>query len=312
MRDVRDPVALRPLGFGEIFDRAITLYLRNFWPFVGIVLVALIPLAVMQYGVDSSESGSLAQIVNQVAKPNAHPTPLPDLGTGVILAIVVGILVALLVQPLVYGAVAYGVERLYKGEAVTFRSCVGTAWSRWPRLLGLVVMALFIGIGVYIGIIVIVGGAVAMALVLHGAVGTAIVATIGAILVIAAFFAFLWVFASLAFALFAIVVEDVGVFEGIRSGFRRVFNRSELWRALGIVVCSGLINLFAGLLLDAVALIVGYFGLVWLEAAIQTLSSLIVMPFSIILMAVYYFDVRVRREGLDFERRRLGLTLREE
>ena len=45
---------LRPLGFGEIFDRAITLYIRNFLPFAGIVAVVVLPIAVLQYFIDTS------------------------------------------------------------------------------------------------------------------------------------------------------------------------------------------------------------------------------------------------------------------
>ena len=36
---------LRPLGMGELFDRAIRLYRRNFFKFVGVLALMQIPLA---------------------------------------------------------------------------------------------------------------------------------------------------------------------------------------------------------------------------------------------------------------------------
>ena len=44
-RQEASAMELRPLGFGEIFDRAVTLYIRNFVAFAGIVLVMIVPFA---------------------------------------------------------------------------------------------------------------------------------------------------------------------------------------------------------------------------------------------------------------------------
>ncbi|HEY9180348.1 MAG TPA: hypothetical protein VIO32_06480, partial [Candidatus Baltobacteraceae bacterium] len=53
---------LRPLTMGEIFDRAITLYVRNFVPFSLIVLVVVVPSAVMQYFAGLHASATFTQL----------------------------------------------------------------------------------------------------------------------------------------------------------------------------------------------------------------------------------------------------------
>lgn len=311
MREVKDPVALRPLGFGEIFDRAITLYLKNFLPFVGIALIALVPFALIEYAMNSAQSSNLAQVLGDLSHP--HPaTPLPVLDSGFMGLIFLGIFLALLIQPLVYGAIAFGIERLYKNEPVAFRPCMGASWARWPRILGLIALGFAAAIGAYIALIIVVAGAVLIAFAAHGAIGGgAGMIAVGSIVAVALFVGFVWVFVAWTFALYGIVIENLAVLEAIGSGFQRVFNRKELGRALGLTICSTIIAFFAQLLLSIVALLAGHFGAMWLQTAIQALSSLIVVPFSVIVLAIYYFDVRVRREGLDFQRR-LGLTLREE
>jgi hypothetical protein len=307
MREVKDPVALRPLGFGEIFDRAITLYLKNFLPFVGIALIALVPFAFIEYAMGSSQSSVLTQLLGQLSHPTST-APLPTGTASFVGLIFLGGLLALLIQPLVYGAIAFGVERLYKGETVAFRPCMGASWAHWPRIMGLVGLAVASAIAAYLVLVIAVVAVVLIGLATHGMLALVVLGVVG---FVALFIGIIWLFVAWTFALYAIVVEDIGVIEAIGSGFRRVFNRKELWRALGLAVCSTIIAFVAQLLLAVVALLAGHFGAMWLQSAIQALSSLLVVPFSVIVLAIYYFDVRVRREGLDFQRR-LGLTLREE
>ena len=64
---------LRPLGFGEIFDRAITLYIRNFVPFALIVGVMIVPLAVLQYFVDASSIPQFDAMMKILTHPGKAP-----------------------------------------------------------------------------------------------------------------------------------------------------------------------------------------------------------------------------------------------
>src|SRR5580704_12143566 len=70
----RRAMELRPLGFGEIFDRAVTLYIKNFVPFAAIVLVLIVPLGIFQYVLDASAQPSFDAILQALQHPGRAPT----------------------------------------------------------------------------------------------------------------------------------------------------------------------------------------------------------------------------------------------
>lgn len=299
---------LRPLGFGEILDRSITLYLRNFLPFVGIVLVMLVPLSVLQYAIDSMQAGQISLIFHQITHPGSRlpaAATMPHFTGPAIAAIAIGFVLTIICEPFVYVAVAQGVARLYRGERVEFRACFGPVLRAWPRLLGFVGLVFAIGLVLYVALIF-VGVVLVFAAVFLGKAGVVVIvimAAVGVLAMFALFFALIWVILALTFGLYAIVLENATVFGAIASGMRRIFSRAEVWRALGISLVSALIAGTASLLLSAIALVAEFYGLIWLDVALKSLSSALVLPFPMILLAVYYFDVRVRREGLDLEQR---------
>jgi hypothetical protein len=299
---------LRPLGFGEILDRSITLYLRNFLPFVGIVLVMLVPFSALQYAVDSIQAGQIALIFHQITHPESKvpaAAAIPHVGAPTLVAIGLGALITVLCEPFVYAAVAQGVARLYRGERVEFRACFGPVLRAWPKLLGFVALVFAIGLVLYVTLVfvavVLLLGAVFLGR--AGAIAIGIMAAVGVLAMLALFFALIWVILAMTFALYAIVLENATVFGAIGLGMRRIFSRTEIWRALGFSVVSSLIAGTASMLLSIIALVAEYYGLIWLDVALKSLSSALVLPFPMILLAVYYFDVRVRREGLDLEQR---------
>jgi hypothetical protein len=304
---------LRPLGFGELFDRAITLYLRNFLPFIGIVAALVVPLAVVQFAADTSQSGQIAAVLSQIQHPGKTvPMPLPNFSTSIILLFVLSILAFLLVYPLTFGAVAFGVGRLYVGKSVSFRESYAGALAHWPRIYGVIALVIAMAIGGYIAlvlalvalfsVIAILGAAGRSAtgvLIVIGILGTLVLLAIAGI-------AMMFITASY-FAIYAVVIEGAGVGEAIAGGFSRVFNRQEWWRAILLTICAGLIALAGQFIILIVAMIAQVLGQIWLDVALKTLSSLLVYPFSIIIVVVYYFDVRIRREGYDLEAKLLQL-----
>src|SRR5579862_8442027 len=129
---------LRPLGFGEIFDRAITLYVRNFMPFLAIVLVLIVPLAVVQYFLDKNQSAQIDQLIKIFAHPGTTPPPTPNLfsSPGELVAVIAIAFIFYLLWPFALDAVAVGVARLYRGRPVEFRACYAAVLPRWPAILG--------------------------------------------------------------------------------------------------------------------------------------------------------------------------------
>jgi hypothetical protein len=293
---------LRPLGFGELFDRAITLYIRNFWPFLGIVLVMMVPLALLQFALDSSQSGQLASVLSQIQHPSrAVPPTLPVFTPVIIVAFVVALVAVFAVEPIVIAAVAFGVARIYSGRPVEFRECFAGALAHVGRLYGVLATFFLMAIGAYIALVVVIAFfAVAVISLATRSTAFAVAAGVIGIVALLALVAAAILFAVAgAFAIYGVVIEGMGVFESIGVAFSRVFSRTEIGRAILLSICAWLIAFTGQILIVILALVAQMAGLIWLDVLLKTLSSALVYPFSIIIIVVYYFDVRIRREGYD-------------
>ncbi len=296
---------LRPLGFGEIFDRAITLYVRNFWPFLAIVLVLIVPLAVIQYVLDSSQLAQFDQMIHVFTHPNAPPPALASLfsSPGEIAAIAAVALLYYALWPFVFVAVAFGVARLYGGRPVEFGACYRSVLPHWGAILltQLVAVAVFVTWYVAFFIVVVAAGVVA-ALLARASIVLAIVAFVVLLLLALAFLlALALVFIALAFAMNAVAIENAGPMAAIASGFGRVFARKELGRALVFALAAFAVIFGGSMVVSAVALLALFAHAVAVEVIVSALLRAAIAPFSIVLVAVYYFDVRIRREGYDLE-----------
>lgn len=296
---------LRPLGFGEIFDRAITLYVRNFWPFLAIVLVLIVPLAVIQYILDSSQLAQFDQMIRVFTHPNAPPPALASLfsSPGEIAAIVAVALLYYALWPFVFVAVAFGVARLYGGRPVEFGACYRSVLPHWGAILltQLVAVAVFVAWYVAFFIVLVAAGVVA-ALLARASIVLAIVAFVVLLLLALAFLlALALVFIALAFAMNAVAIESAGPMAAIASGFGRVFARKELGRALVFALAAFAVIFGGSMVVSAVALLALFAHAVAVEVIVSALLRAAIAPFSIVLVAVYYFDVRIRREGYDLE-----------
>jgi hypothetical protein len=298
---------LRPLGFGEIFDRAITLYIRNFLPFAGIVAVVVLPIAVLQYMIDASSMTQFDQAIKVLTHPTA-PAPVPvmpafmtDPRVAILFAVTLVIVYA--IYPFSLNAVAIGVARLYTGRPVLFAPCYRGSLRRWPQVLGMLCVEFALVIAWYIGFVIIVVLAVLLVTLLARAtIILGIFAGIVAFLVGVASLLFLApLFVALTFAMNAIVIEERPVFVSIGLGFSRIFNREEFWRSVLFALAAGAVLLGAGMVAGIFSTI--FLLLHWLPASaiVDTLFRAAITPFSIVLLAIYYFDVRIRREGFDLE-----------
>jgi hypothetical protein len=303
----RRAMELRPLGFGEIFDRAITLYLRNFVAFAGIVAVVIVPLAVLQYFIDLSSLPQWDQMIQIFEHPAKTPPPVAPpaflTSPGVAGLYILVVFVAWAMWPFALNACAVGVAKLYRGRPVEFVACYRASLRRWPSVFGLLLVELFIFIAWYVAFLVVIfASALMVALLIRASVPLGVVAVIAVIaFVIILLLSLAPLFVALTFAMNSIVIEERHVFDAIRSGFARIFNREEIWRSLLFAVCAVAILGGAGMLAGAIGLAALFFHWVWLEVLVTSFFRAAITPFSIVLLAVYYFDVRIRREGLDLE-----------
>jgi hypothetical protein len=297
---------LRPLGFGGIFDRAVTLYVKNFVAFVAIVMVMIVPLAVAEYFVDLASQPQYDAMIWIFEHPGAAPAHVPTMfdSSQSLIALAVTLLVSIAFSPFVLNAVAVGVARVYRGRPVEFRACYEAALHRWKQILGVLGMELLIIIGLYVLLVIVfVLGALGI-----GAIATALPALgilLGIVGIVIAFAAMICSIApltlALQFAMYAAVIEERGVAEALHLGFSRIFNRVEFWRAVLFAIAAGAILFGASTMFSVLALVFGVMHLTFVEDLVQMIPSAVVTPFGIIVLAVYYFDVRIRNEAYDLE-----------
>ncbi|HYL27308.1 MAG TPA: hypothetical protein VEW74_05695 [Candidatus Nitrosotalea sp.] len=298
---------LRPLGFGEIFDRAVTLYLRNFVPFAGIVMVLVVPLAILQYIIDRNTQPQFDMMIRIFQHPEvARDEQMPSYfsSPAMVLAFVAVFILTYAVWPFVLNAVAVGVARLYRGRPVEFRACYAVALARWKQILGVVAVEFLVIIGWYM-VTVVIALVIVLGAVLLGTAAPQIAVLLGVIAVLVVLILMLPVLAplvvALTFSMYATVIEERPVMESVRLGFARVFNRTEFWRALLLSIATGAIVLGASTTFSALSIVAAIFHLTALRAIIETIPQLVISPFGIVLLAIYYFDVRIRREAYDLE-----------
>jgi hypothetical protein len=307
---------LRPLGIGEIIDRAITLYLRNFVPFTATVLIVVfVPLAVGEFFVVDSESGYWHTIFQILRHPGTPPPTTPGGFGGMIsypefflgyLTLVVGLVLGLFAN----NAVAVNVAAIYTGRKPNVTASLGVVFRRWTSLLGLLFLGFFAALGAYLIVVALtvlgVFGVGGVAAAFPGAARSPFAITLLVLFIIAAVLAVcalaMLCVLAFTFAGYAIVIEGKSLTEAIGSGFARLFNRKEWGRAVVVLLVAlfiaGAISTltgFAELLLFLVP--GGQLVIAMLSAIVGVISGAIQTVFC----AVYYYDVRIRREGFDLD-----------
>lgn len=289
---------LRPMSTGELMDRTLVLYKKNFKLFVGIA--SLGPATYLLFQLLTIGSAAVP-----TTTPNrANPFSSASVGLGVL----AGVFIMLAGMALAQGATVRAVAAVHLGLPIrimeAYRSLKGRIW----RIIGVFVcMILLASLAVFVAIILL----VILSLMLRtlslvdpsrGGQILAFVIGFGFVLIVVVSAMVVWVRYALAIA--CCVVEDLGVIKSIKrsaalskgSRFRIfliyivfVILSALLGAAVGAVVGA------AGSLLPSVTarLIVIYIA----SFVIGTLTS----PLATIGLALVYYDERVRKEAFDLQ-----------
>jgi len=301
MEDVHEErPSLRALTIGEIFDRAVTMYVHNFVVFTLIVLTLLVPIGVLQYAYTDKAGDSLTQLTRQILHPGMA-TPYD----GTQLAALLGIaLVVLLLAPFTNNAVAVGVAAIYAGRKPSYRDGFARVFARWAPLLGTSVLSMVVLIAAYVGLVI--------GLTILAVIGVAlsrgipalelILGIIGIAIFLAGIVLFIVILVCCVFALYATTIESTWPPDAIGEAFRRIFNRREFPKA--VLISLAYFALEVGvLILSAVVgvMLLQFLHSPALQIATGTIINAVLNSFVTVLLAVYYYDVRTRAEGLDLE-----------
>jgi hypothetical protein len=291
---------LRSLRIGEIFDRATTFFVRNFVVFSLIMLTLEAPLGILRFiggGGRSDYSALIQQLAHPMQRSAAAPVP------GQIASTIALVLASVIFAPFVNNAIACGVAAIYAGERPTYGSAFAPVLRRVFPMLMTLLLCIAIGIGLYVVffLLVLLTALIATGLSGGGAVIPAIVAIV--VLAIAAIFAAVLVVISCEFALYASTLEQFPPGKSIATGFARIFNRRELGKACLMTLAYIALEFAVLIVTGSVALLlasVPFAGDV-LQVTFTTVTGAVLAAFIATLVAVYYFDVRTRAEGLDLE-----------
>jgi hypothetical protein len=280
---------LHPLNLGELLDQAIRLYRRNFLTFIGIIATVQIPITALQV---------VASLFTVSAMPNLQnsnrllDSSSPMFGAAYFIGMAASVLVTIisfvLIQGLATAALTRAVAGSYLGESVGLWEAYEKIGRSWLSLLGALLLAGLIALGLVIWFIIpcvgwLTGGGI---LAFFGGVIVPLIAPV-------------------------IVLEKQSAFHSIRRAWD--LSRRRFWWVLGFVL---ILYIFAQLVITGPVTLIGVafqfvaggpLNLSMTAAIIQTvLQSLVQLTFSVIYLplqiaaiTLMYFDLRVRTEGFD-------------
>jgi|HubBroStandDraft_6_1064221.scaffolds.fasta_scaffold295109_2 hypothetical protein len=265
---------LRPLSLGELLDRTFTLYRGHFLLFIGISAVPHVLVLLMQL-VQTMVSPAYALFSNPF-HPNL-PGQFPDISwKGVAYTILFSLAVLIvnfLASMLSQGATVIAVSELYLGRTITLADAFRRIWKNFFTIL---VVAVLIFLAAF-------GGA--LLLIIPG----------------------IYIFCRLAASVQAAVLEDIGPVEALSRSFTlsadnagRVFLIYVLYYCLMDGAAALLGGPFiVGTLLTKNPDMVRVFTM--LTAVGSFIAGTLVIPIVTIAMSLFYYDMRVRKEGFDLQ-----------
>jgi hypothetical protein len=312
VQDTVSPPSLRPLGLGELLDRAVTLCVRYAMPFSLIYLVYGVPLGVINYFSSQGMTSFVQALTDQMkAQTSGHEADPHALSTAFANSSSTGVWTILLlifvffVSPLVTGGLIEATSEAYFGRVPTFERAYRIALERWLNLVGINMLyglaagALYLIVVIVLFVVAL--GVIGIASAAHTA-GIVIGVVVGLIFAVAIFLFALVIAIAYQMSFFACVIERSNFVASFTSGLGRVFNGIGLKRSL--LVSLAYVAVAIGITIVASVgevVLVGLLRSPIAGAAFRILISLATAAFLTAFMSAFYFDLRVREEGLDLQ-----------
>ena len=267
-----ESLSLRPLGVPEVIDAAFKLMRRHARTLFTIAAVVLVPLGLLEYVlllVSESNLASVPQTVPETATPEEVLAILvEDIGPA-LLAGLLSAIVAVLAQAVVQLGSVEAVAEVYLDREPNWRTSLAAGLRRAPAGVGAFLLAV---VPLTVGFL------------LCGLPG-------------------IWLAVMWSMTVPVLAVEKLGPSASLGRSWRLV--KSRFWPVLGVLALSFLISLVIQSVFSfAITAAFLFSGTVALEiqALVNTVSRILVTPFTASVFAVLYFDLRVRQEGFDLER----------
>lgn len=289
---------LHPMSTGELMDRTLVLYRKNFKLFVGIA--SLGPATYLLFQLLTIGSATL-----QAGNPKqVNPFSAASLGVG----FVAGFFIMMAGMAIAHGATVKAVAAVHLGFPTTiweaYRSLKGRLW----RIIGVFVcMGLLAFVMVFVAVMIVAVLVLAMRTLFMGAnnpryAAFAAFLVFVPILVVGIAAIIVWVRYALAIA--CCVVEDLGVITSIKRS--AVLSKGSRFRIFLIYIVFVILAALLGAALGALAggagtLIPNVTARLVLIYLASFIASLLTGPLATIGIALVYYDERVRKEAFDLQ-----------
>jgi len=260
---------LRPLSLGELLDRTFFLYRRHFLLFVGI---AAIPYSF--FFVVNLATALLPALSRSAASGHVRPAGMAAAAIGgglfAFLAIVAGGIAFLFSV----GATVFAVSEIYTGRQTSIRESLARVRGKTGTIFGVLFLS---GLSMIAGFI---------ALVIPG----------------------IYLMCRICVATPAALLEDIGPSDSIRRSFdltRDFAGRAFMIYMLYFAMVWGIVAVFQFPFLLLIAMNAKQMQLVLLFTVLMQvgnfIGSALVAPVSTIGFALFYYDLRVRKEAFDLQ-----------
>jgi hypothetical protein len=302
--DATQAFPLRALSIGEIFDRAVTVYVRNAVTLTAIVLAFLAPLSAAEYFLLPHDA-DMSKVMGPVLHPRpGAPAPLMPFPSWMLGVFALIVLFGFLFLPFASNAVAVGVAAAYNGRRPRFDASYTTVFRRALPLIGTGLLEIGVFMLAYIASVMLLMIPLTVGILLvRTALPLAVVFFVaGVVIFLAMILMFVTLFIAYSFATYAATLEGMGPASAISSSFRRILTRTELTKAL--LMGLAYIGLEIGIYFVTVSVATVVVLLVrvdFIEYVVSAVLNSAFTAFLTVLLAVYYYDVRTRAEGLDLE-----------
>jgi hypothetical protein len=286
---VNEAVALRPLGVGDIVDRVFALYRARPLMYLAIAAIPYLVLVLLLVGLTALFGTSLLALVSALSTAGAPsferiaPT-LGALGLYVVLVIVGAILVSLVQS----AALVAAASARYMGRETSVGAALGAGLRASPRLLLMAVIALLVFSVTWVVLSIVMAVASQWWAILVG--------------VLVGLFASFYLAASWMVSPAVLVIEGTGPIAALARSWR--LSAGGRWRILGLILLLVILQVVVSSLLSLIliaSLVTDRTVQLIVQQAVNLLATIAWAPVYWGTFAVLYYDLRVRKEGLDLQ-----------
>jgi hypothetical protein len=292
-------IQVQPMGVGEILDRSFRLLRQYFWLFFVIIFIPQAVFFVVNFGLQFLISGDVTQDFSAT------------MGAGFGVSALLAVIIFLVLQFWAQGALIHAVSETYLGHSTSIKGSYGAMRNRLGRLIGTMILwsILVFGVPALFGIVaaVVVPGLAMMGL---GGLLTGIIAVVAVILAI-------WIFTTLflnwLLADKVVVLEQSGWMKALRRSKELMKGRTEpgFWKSIKtkaslIILVGFLIGLGIHLLFQLPGVLLGIvfaegLAVITLQGVLNMVAVSLATAYTAIAMILFYYDIRVRKEGFDLK-----------